>query len=187
MDFEEIIRSRLSEERFYHSICVRDQAVKLARRMGADEKKAAIAGILHDICKEMPDDEQLQCLLSHGILSDSEIAENTYIRHGFAAAEWVRRELDIQDEDILNAIRYHTTARAGMSALEKVIFLADLTSADRDFPDLPRLREALEESVDKALEYCVGFKIEKGIADGMSIPRITFEAYREIAGHDYRM
>jgi nicotinate-nucleotide adenylyltransferase len=157
---EELARSRLGGKRFYHSVCVRDRAIELARRMGADEEKAAIAGILHDICKEMPEAELLQYLSARGILS-GEIAEISYAWHAVAAAQWVRENLGIDDEDILNAICYHTTGRAGMSALEKVIFLADLTSADRDFPDLPHVFELLEEDIDKALEYCLKYKSGK--------------------------
>ena len=173
------VRARMSARRFHHSKCVAKRARELSHITGVDEHKAWAAGILHDICKEMPADEQLQYLKSRAILLPDDILSSKGVLHGFTGALKVQDELFIDDEDILNAIRYHTTARAGMSALEKTVFLADLTSADRDFSDLPQILKALEDGIDSAIAYSLGFKINKVRAKGNLVPQFSLEAYDE--------
>ena len=116
---------------FSHSVNVAKEAKKLAKHYGADENKAEIAGILHDITKEMPKEQQLQIIIDSGIILDNVQLHAPKLWHGMSGSIVVRDELGIDDEDILNAIRYHTTGRAGMSLLEKVIFTADFTSEER--------------------------------------------------------
>ena len=128
-DYKKIIRERMGDYRFSHSVNVAKEAKKLAKHYGADENKAEIAGILHDITKEMPKEQQLQIIIDSGIILDNVQLHAPKLWHGMSGSIVVRDELGIDDEDILNAIRYHTTGRAGMSLLEKVIFTADFTSS----------------------------------------------------------
>ena len=129
----------MGDYRFSHSVNVAKEAKKLAKHYGADENKAEIAGILHDITKEMPKEQQLQIIIDSGIILDNVQLHAPKLWHGMSGSIVVRDELGIDDEDILNAIRYHTTGRAGMSLLEKVIFTADFTvSDDLNFLSEPR-------------------------------------------------
>ena len=132
-DYKKIIRERMGDYRFSHSVNVAKEAKKLAKHYGADENKAEIAGILHDITKEMPKEQQLQIIIDSGIILDNVQLHAPKLWHGMSGSIVVRDELGIDDEDILNAIRYHTTGRAVMSLLEKVIFTADFTSEERTY------------------------------------------------------
>lgn len=127
--YVELIRSRLSDYRFYHSVCVAEAAVQLAERFGADVEQAYVAGILHDVMKEEEPSVQRAYIEKAGErMSDLEIRIGK-VYHQMSGAAYVRLELGITDPDILHAIRYHTTARRGMSLLEQIIYLADFISA----------------------------------------------------------
>ena len=140
LDYEEAIRPFLSEKRYHHSLCVAEAAEELARQYGADEEKAWIAGILHDILKETPGEEQLRMLDGFGIaLTDLERSAPK-LWHAITGAAYLEHTLHIQDREILDAVRYHTTGRADMTLLEKILFVADYTSADRQFDGVDRLR-----------------------------------------------
>ena len=103
-EYKKIIKSMMSENRYNHCVNVSKEAVKLAKRYGGDEEKAAIAGILHDITKEMPKEEQLQIMLDSGIILDDIQKNAPKLWHGLSGSVYIKNHLDIDDEDILNAI-----------------------------------------------------------------------------------
>ena len=152
-DYKKIIRERMGDYRFSHSVNVAKEAKKLAKHYGADENKAEIAGILHDITKEMPKEQQLQIIIDSGIILDNVQLHAPKLWHGMSGSIVVRDELGIDDEDILNAIRYHTTGRAGMSLLEKVIFTADFTSEERTYSGVATMRKKSKKSLEEAMLY----------------------------------
>ena len=155
-EYKKIIKSLMSENRYNHCVNVSKEAVKLAKRYGGDEEKAAIAGILHDITKEMPKEEQLQIMLDSGIILDDIQKNAPKLWHGISGSVYIKNHLDIDDEDILNAICYHTTGRAGMSLLEKIIFVADFTSEERTYKGVATMRKKSRKSLEDAMLY--GFK-----------------------------
>lgn len=157
--FESLLKSRLTEHRFRHSLAVRDEAVRLAKKYGADEQKALVAGLLHDIMKDEPSDGQLKYITDNGIMLDDISKGSSKLWHAIAGAAYLQHELHIEDEDILNAVRYHTTARADMSLLEKVIYLADYTSADRQYDGVDDMRAAVEISIEEAMHTSLHFSI----------------------------
>ena len=132
--YQILIQQRLSPKRFKHSLNVMERAVYLSRIIGADPAKAELAGLLHDVEKNTDEKILLQNLQNSDILFSDADAVLPQLWHAPAGMLFVRDKLDIRDEDVLNAIRYHTTGRANMSPLEKTVYLADLTSADRDYP-----------------------------------------------------
>lgn len=146
-----VIRPLMKPERYHHSLCVERQAAHLARLYKADVNKAAAAGILHDICKNMPDNALLQILKDSGTIYEINFNKHPQLMHGFAGAVYIRDRLGITDHDILNAVGYHTTARAGMSLLEQIVYLADLTSEERDYAETDKLRELCESSLEAAM------------------------------------
>ena len=155
-EYKKIIKSMMSENRYNHCVNVSKEAVKLAKRYGGDEEKAAIAGILHDITKEMPKEEQLQIMLDSGIILDDIQKNAPKLWHGISGSVYIKKHFGIEDEDILNAICYHTTGRAGMSLLEKIIFVADFTSEERTYKGVATLRKKSRKSLEDAMLY--GFK-----------------------------
>lgn len=155
-DYKKIIKSRMSEYRYVHSVNVSQEAKRLAKLYGADEEKAAIAGILHDITKETPKDEQLKIIVDSGIILDDVQLNAPKLWHGISGSVYVKNNLGIDDEDILNAIKYHTTGRANMSLLEKIIFVADFTSEERTYKGVSTMRKKSRKSLENAMLY--GFK-----------------------------
>lgn len=155
-EYKNLIKSKMSEHRFVHSVNVSKEARKLAKIYGADAEKAAIAGILHDITKEMPVEEQLKFITDSGIILDNVQKNAPKLWHGISGSIYIKENLDINDADILNAIRYHTTGRAGMSLLEKIIFVADFTSQERTYKGVSTMRKKSRKTLDEAMLY--GFK-----------------------------
>jgi predicted HD superfamily hydrolase involved in NAD metabolism len=161
-----ILKAKLSDKRYVHSVNVSAQAKKLAQLYGADAEKAELAGLLHDIEKDTPGPKQLQTIEKYSIILDNVEQNAPKLWHAIAGAAVLKNELGFDDEDFLNAVRYHTTARAGMSLLEKIIYLADYISADRTFDGVEELRRSVYKSLEKgfrvALDFSVGELLEKG-------------------------
>ena len=155
-EYKKIIKPMMSENRYNHCVNVSKEAVKLAKRYGGDEEKAAVAGILHDITKEIPKEEQLQIMLDGGIILDDIQKNAPKLWHGISGSVYIKKHFGIDDEDILNAICYHTTGRAGMSLLEKIIFVADFTSEERTYKGVATMRKKSRKSLEDAMLY--GFK-----------------------------
>lgn len=148
------LKDLLSEKRFHHSVCVAQRAVELAKIYKQDTDKAYIAGLVHDACKEFSHDEQLKIINDFDIiLTDIEKTESN-IWHGYAASGYVKDKWGITDKEILNAVKYHTCGRGDMTVLEKIVFIADLTSYDRDYPDSEKIRKISEKNLDEAIYNC---------------------------------
>jgi len=99
--------------------------------------------------------------------------------HGIAGEVYCRTVLGIDDEDILDSIRFHTIARKGMSLLEKIIYLADLTSADRDYPDVDYMRKLVKKDIEESMIYALQYSISDVTKRKSLLPRHTIEAYNE--------
>ncbi len=178
----DIIRGRLTPRRFEHSLAVAKQAEYLAKKYGADPEKARVAGLLHDILKDTDGDSQLQILKEFDILLDAVEQNAPKLWHARAGAVFLEHILGIEDREILDAVRYHTTARAGMSPLEVVLYLADFTSADRDYPDVDVMRELTERDPDEAMRYALAYTIDDLNAEGRPVHPNTLASYKERTG-----
>lgn len=178
--FIAIIRSRLSDYRFHHSLCVAQEAKRLAERYGADADKAYTAGILHDIMKDTPKEAQQQIFADYAVALDDVEKRSTTLWHARSGEVFLRHVLGVTDEEILSAVRYHTTGRAGMSLLEQVLFTADFTSADRNYPDVSVMREYANQSLTKAIRYGVEYTIRDLIEQGRPVHPDTLAVYNEI-------
>lgn len=176
-DLEKWLRERLSEQRYAHSLAVRERAVFLAKRYGEDTEKAAVAGLLHDCCKCLSHDEQLKIIRSRGIILDAFMLAQPQLWHGAAGGIVAEDALGICDMDILCAIRFHSTGAKNMSALEKITYLADLTGTDRKYPDIDAARAMSEQSLDAGMRYCLKHIINMLLESGAPIVRDTWEAY----------
>ena len=172
--------SSLSEHRRVHSMNVSAEAARLAEKYGADVEKARLAGLLHDVTKETDFDKQLQIIENGGIILTGLERRSPKLWHAISGAVYVRDVLGIRDTDIFNAIRYHTTARAGMSLLEKVIFLADFTSAERNYPDIDVIREHAENSLEDGMLYGIKFTVARLVGRGDLVSPDALAAFNEI-------
>ncbi len=176
-EYISIIKERLSDYRFYHSICVAESAKELARRYGADEEKAEVAGILHDIMKESGDSEQLEIIEKAGMTITDLEKKNKKFYHQISGAAYASAVLGINDREIIDAIRYHTTGRADMTLMDEIIYLADFISADRDYDDVDIMREKVEKSKEEGLLYATRYTIKSVIKKGRILHPETVNAY----------
>ena len=154
-EIKAVLKARMNEHRFEHSLNVAERAAFLAEKYGADIEKAAFAGLIHDICKGIPKEEQLSVIEKEGISLDGDTLKSPALWHSIAGAIYSEHELGVTDKDVLNAIRYHTSGRGNMSILEKVVYMADLTSAERNYPDAQYTRDLTDYSLDEGIAYGV--------------------------------
>ena len=154
-EIKTVLKKRMNEHRYEHSLNVAERAVFLAEKNGADAEKARFAGLIHDICKGIPKEEQLEIIKNAGIELDEDTLKSPALWHSVAGAVYCERELGVTDKDVLNAVRYHTSGRGNMSILEKVVYMADLTSAERNYPDAEYTRNLTDKSLDEGIAYGV--------------------------------
>jgi nicotinate-nucleotide adenylyltransferase len=178
--FEKIIRPLMSERRFKHSMNVAKSAVELAEKYGGNVKKAEIAGMLHDITKEFSNDEHLK-IFSECNFNLNKSGINPKLYHSITGSLYVKKFLCIQDFDIINAIKYHTTGRKSMSLLEKIIFVADFISIDRNFEGVRLLRHYAQHNLEYTFMNCLSYLIYELIEKYAPIDANTFLAYNEAA------
>ncbi|WP_378953229.1 bis(5'-nucleosyl)-tetraphosphatase (symmetrical) YqeK [Pelosinus sp. sgz500959] len=145
------VAKRLSSKRFSHSIGVSETAECLAVRFHCDTEKAKIAGLLHDLAREVPMNELLPRAQAFGIVvNDIEQAEPILL-HPLLGAKLAQAEFGIDDAEILQAIILHTTAGESMTILDKIIYLADVIEPGRGFKGVDSIREMAQVDLDKAL------------------------------------
>lgn len=178
-DYISEVKSKLSDKRFHHSMCVSKEAVYLANKYGADAKSAEIAGILHDITKEATKEEHLELLNSVGYKLDRIEANSMKLWHQITGSIYCQTKLKIDNQDILNAIRYHTTGRYNMSLLEKVLFIADFTSEDRDYEDVDIIREKSRISLEDAIVYGLTYTIKDLASRNLAISTDSLAIYNQ--------
>ena len=161
------VKEQLTEQRYIHTVGVMETAVKLAERFGADLKKAEIAAIFHDYAKFRPKEEMKQIILDGG--GPLEVLNFHHeLWHAPAGAALVKTEVGVTDEDILSAIRFHTSGRPNMTLLEKVVYVADYIEPGRRFPGVEEVRSFAEKiwirRSSSALKNTITFLISKNQA-----------------------
>lgn len=185
-DYLKLAESMESPKRFNHSVNVAKTAVELAKKYGADIEKAYLCGILHDIMKDRSRDEQLQTILSADIIMSHVEYANPKLWHSIAGYAYLKTKLGITDLDTLNAVRYHTTARADMSVLEKVIYIADYISEERDYNGVDEMRKAAQVSLEQAMFIALQFTISDLSQNKKVISPNSLDAYNQL-NVDYYM
>ncbi len=178
--YKALLFYRLSEKRRYHCCCVADSARMLAEQYGADPEKAYRAGLLHDVMREEKPERQLQLLAEAGIILSSLEKNAVSLYHAMSGAVYCETTLGIRDQELLDAIRYHTTGRAHMTLLDKIIFVADIISADRNYPDVNITRRKAQQSLDDALLYGLEFTVKNLTSMGVPVHPDTLAAYETI-------
>ena len=178
--YKEILKSRLNEKRYYHSLCVADEAKRLAIKYGCDVEKCYLAGLLHDITKNASDEEHLQIFESFGIMLNDIEKNAKKLWHAMSGEAYIKNVLGIDDPELLDAIRYHTTAKKNMSLTAKILYLADFTSLDRDYEDVEVIRELVDKSIEEAMIYALKYSIVDLVEQSKAIHFDTLEAYNEV-------
>ncbi len=151
----EVIKEKLkhviSAKRYIHTLGVVDAACYLAEKYGEDPLDAQIAALLHDYAKDFSEEQLKEYIDKKKVVADDILREAHQLLHGKVAAYIAQQEFYISDPNILNAIENHTTGRANMSQLEKIVYLADFIEVGRNYPGVDELRLLAEEDLDKAL------------------------------------
>ncbi len=147
----------LPPQRVYHSRCVAQAAKALALQYGADAEKAYEAGLLHDCAKCMPFEQKQSLCAQYGKPFGEAERAAPQVCHAFAGEAYLALECGITDPEILSAVRWHTTGHAGMTLLEEVVFVADLVSDDRDYPDVARTRALAAQNLHAASIYILEY------------------------------
>jgi len=175
----EIVKIQLTEKRYTHTIGVMETAIQLAKLYGGNEKQAEIAAIFHDYAKFRPKEEMETILVEQQMPRDL-LSFHHELWHAPVGAFLVKKEVGIEDDEILNAIRYHTSGRARMTKLEKIIYLADYIEPGRSFPGVDEVREMAENDLDKAVIMALKNTISFLMSKHQPIYPDTFYAYNDM-------
>lgn len=168
------IEKNFSEKRKVHTEGVRKTAMTLAEKYGADVKKAELAALFHDMYRGVSE-EVLNYYIRHLDL-DKKYLNNCNLAHSKIAAIIMKRDYGIEDEDIINAVSYHTTGRPGMSLLEKIIYIADAIEPNRNYPGVDVLRETAKRDLDQACLLSLDRTIEYVQSQGIYLDQDTLLA-----------
>ena len=178
-EFIALMRTKLQEKRFNHSLNVAEAAKQLAERYGENVERAYICGLLHDIEKNSPEEEQRKYMLRFPDIPEV-VVKTPKLWHAPAGAAFIRDELGITDEEMVSAIKYHTTAKANMTMLEKIIYIADFISDERDYPGVEEVRVAAFDDINKAILIGTRFTLLDLLRQGRVINQDTIDAYNEV-------
>lgn len=149
--------------RVKHTQSVKETAVKMAKHHNVDLDKVKIASLLHDYARHFNNEKLKKIVKENNIDVDKIEQKVPALLHSAVGAYLAGKEFNIKDQDILNAIRYHTIGRPGMSILEKIIFVADVVEPGRDFPGVDLIREKIYKNIDEAVILVCDFTIKYNI------------------------
>ncbi len=177
---KELVRGRLSDKRYEHTLNVKKMAVKLAKIYGEDEERAALAALLHDSAKEISKDEMREILRAYPQYAEGGEERPAPVWHGVCAAILARTQWGVTDEAVLSAIACHTAGKPGMTRLDKILYLADMTSAERDWPGVEKLRKLEKKNLDAAMLAALKQTNDFVLSQGKPLDPMSKAAYEDI-------
>lgn len=163
LSIEEIklyLAENLIEDRYTHTLGVADTAKKLAKLNGICEEKAEIAGLAHDVAKNLSKARMKELIEENNIILSDVEKNNMSLWHSIVAPIEAKNKLGIEDEEILDAIRWHTTGKEDMSILTKIIYIADMIEPNRKFDCIEEIRKVTFEDLDKGVYFGLNHSIE---------------------------
>lgn len=168
-EVDDKLKRTLTEKRYNHVQGVVDMSIKLAQQYGEDVEKCRIAAIFHDYSKQFSKEENYDIIAKYKIEVDDLEINSKELLHSKIASKIAEVEYNISDKDILNAISYHTTGRANMSLIEKIIFVADSIENGRVYPGVENLRQVALFDIDKAILGILNSTISHLLNSGFKI------------------
>lgn len=172
----------LDSKRYEHTQGVAYTSAALAMRYGEDIQKAELAGLLHDCAKCLDNEKKIHICKKYDILISEAEQRNPFLLHAKVGGHLAKTKYKIDDEDVINAISFHTTGRPGMSLLEKIVYIADYIEPGRNHAsNLDEIRKLCFEDLDEALlqileDILVHLKESKKEIDPMT--QMTYEFYK---------
>lgn len=165
----------LSPKRLAHSIGTMEMCKKLALKLNVDVQKAELCGLAHDIAKEFSKEEIYNYIKENELELDEMELANLKLAHAKLGSDIVKKKYNFDDE-MCTAIKYHTTGKANMSLLTKIVFISDLIEENRTFNDVQYLRELTFEDIDKGIIYALELQIKKCLEKGTLLHNDTINA-----------
>jgi len=176
-EIEKYLKSKLTPARYTHVLSVRELALDLAERYGADLRKVNLAVLLHDCAKWMRTSEQYEAAATHEIQLDEIEHHNPSLVHAPVGAVLAVSHFNVDNPEILNAIRIHTTGSGEMTLIDKILYVADFAEPKRNHAEAHSVRELAYQDLDKAVFEVSRYKIEHLLAKGVLIHPHTINAY----------
>ena len=159
---EKIVKTRLSEKRYKHSLAVMQRCAELAKIYGVDIEKAKKVGLAHDIAKELSQEEIMKIVKENNIEFDEIEIKNPPLWHAKIGGVICKNELGFTG-DMVQAVESHTLGNEKMELLDKILFVADATGLDRNWIDLEYARKLSETSLDETIIYIIDINIKDNI------------------------
>ncbi len=167
-NFKKKLKNELKPERYEHTLRTVNMAMELSVGQSVDLEKIFVASLLHDCAKyRVPTEEQKKKL--------GDVAEHPNIVHAFFGAIIANEEYGINDETVLNCIKYHTTGRPGMTKEEMIVFLADAIEEGREYPNLKNIKEATEKSLENGVLTSLKGTVDFETSRNNQIYHLTYE------------
>jgi predicted HD superfamily hydrolase involved in NAD metabolism len=177
----EATRRQMPDKRWKHTLGVVETAIKLAKQYDGDPDKSELAALLHDYSKAWATD-RMEAVIREHQLPENLLRHDKELWHAHVGAWAVKDEHGITDEEVLDAIRYHTSGRENMTQLDKIVCLADYIEPGRDYPGVSKIRELAKHSVEEALIAAFDSTIEVLIERGKRIFPLTVLARNDLIG-----
>ena len=177
VEIEKYLKSKLTPERYTHVLSVRELALDLAKKYGADLRQVNLAVLLHDCAKWMQTSELYETAANHGIQLDEIESRNPSLLHALIGVEFAVSRFDVDSPEILNAIRIHTTGSGKMTLIDKILYVADFAEPNRNHVEAHSVRELAYQDLNKAVFEVSRYKIEHLLAKGVLIHPYTIDAY----------
>lgn len=152
-EMKEYLKENLMEKRYIHTLGVAETAKKLASLNGVSEEKAEIAGLAHDIAKNISKDKMKEIIKENNVMLSKVEEVSANLWHSIIAPVEAKSKFKIKDEEILDSIRWHTTGKENMSSLTKIIYIADMIEPNRNFEGVEELRKVTFENLDRGV-FC---------------------------------
>lgn len=170
------LKTNLMEKRYIHTLGVAETAKKLAKLNGISEEKAEIAGLAHDIAKNISKEKMKEIIKENNIVLSKieEVSANLW--HSIIAPIEAKSRFKIEDEEILDSIRWHTTGKENMSILTKIIYIADMIEPNRNFEGVEELRKVTFENLDRGVFSGLTSSIKVLLTQNLLIDENTMRA-----------
>lgn len=184
-EMNKYLKENLVENRYNHTVGVVNTAIELAEIHGVDKFKAEVAALSHDIAKNMKVTDLKKLIDDEGIELTIDEEKNVQIWHAIVGPILARNVFKIEDDEILSAMRWHTTGKENMSRLDKIIYLADLIEPSRKFNGVDELRKIAREDLDlamiKSLTHTIKYLLDRDLAiDGNTFNARNYLLYNNV-------
>lgn len=178
--YRELLKVRLTANRYRHSLNVAKTAAELAAKNGVNPEQARLAGLLHDYARDMKNQDLLRIAAGAGLITSELEVQFPVLLHGPVGAFLIREELAVTDEAVCRAVARHTVGAAEMTVLEKIIYLADLIEPQRNFKGVKYLRSLAYKELDFALLRALDASISHILTKKKPLHLATVEARNHI-------